>query len=629
MSYKVSVFTGVLVVWVAATILALDARPDVLQPSKLAALGLILLAALVIARLAIGVLARPLSKLQEGLTAVRMGRLEPIAVSRSHDEIEYLGDSFNQMIAALGASRAELQRHSESLEDGIRQRTEELDRAMRQATAASQAKTEFLANVSHELRTPMNGVIGMIEVTLDSRLNSEQREHLETALRCAYSLLALVNDILDVSKIESGKMVLEKIPFDIRQLVTDCVETHRQAALSKGLAVGWTIDPSAPTRITGDSLRIRQMLSNLLSNAVKFTDQGEVHLAVEARPATDRTFELVVSVRDTGPGIAADKLAGLFEPFTQVDGSVSRRHGGTGLGLAITRRLAQMHGGAVHAESTPGVGSTFTLTLLCEPTAADAPETAAPEQAEAQIPASRRRVLVAEDNLINQKVVTAILRKKGFEPVLAGDGQAALDLLRAAPPDYYGAVLMDVQMPRMDGLEATREIRRDARWTDLPILAMTAHAMIGDRDRCLQAGMTGYVSKPVNPAHLISTLERHIRQGTRLLAAPETESAARASAIVASSESSLAEGMVQVFLQLAPERLSRLSAAARRGDTAKLAEEAQRIASAAQRIAAAGVSECTRAITRAAAAGDYSQVEEQLVRLSAQIAALEHPATAV
>lgn len=608
----------------AAVALAVVAGPYDFQ--RLYGLVMASLVALGVAHFAIRRLLGPLAGIKRATAAGWGERLEPIPIHPSHDEIELLARAFNSGIAELSASRDEVRRQASRFEDRIRRRTEELDGAVKLATAASQAKSEFLANVSHELRTPMNGVIGMIEVALDSRLNAEQREQLETALRCAYSLLALVNDILDVSKIEAGRMVLEKIPFDVRRLVADCVEAHRGAASAKGIAIGWTADPAVPAQVTGDPLRIRQMISSLLGNGVKFTDSGEVQLNVSANGTSGQAVELRFSVRDTGLGIPAEKLPVLFQPFAQADSGISRRHSGTGLGLAITRRLAEMHGGTVTVASTLGAGSTFTLSLVCEnPTPAE-PSSSINAWVETR-EQNRARVLVAEDNAINQKVVTAILRKKGFEPIVANDGREALELLRAAPsPDYFSIVLMDVQMPGMDGLEATRMIRDDQRWSNLPVVAMTAHAMISDRDRCLQAGMTGYVSKPVNPAHLIATVERYIRQGTRPERGfPDAESSAsrRSVTITAGSEASLAEGMVQVFLQLAPDRLSRLSAAAHAGDVTKLVEEAQRIASAAQRIAAAGVSECTREITKAATEGDLGQIEDQLARLSEQIAALD------
>ncbi len=631
LSSKFSIFTAVLVLWVVGTIIVFDARGESFDLTKgLALCGLVVVVAVAISRFTIRLLARPLGLLQGGIMAVRSGKLEPIRVSRTGDEIEFLGDSFNKMIAALAASHDEIGRHQEQLEDRIRHRTEELETAMHRALAASQAKSEFLANVSHELRTPMNGVLGMIDVVLDSRLSHEQRDHLETAQRCAYSLLAIVNDILDLSKIEAGKMALDKIPFEVRRLMDDCVKVQGRVADEKGVAVECVVDEQVPAQITGDPLRIRQIVSNLMSNAVKFTSRGRVGVLVSAQPSGPG-IELRIRVEDTGEGIPVDKLPHIFEKFTQADGSISRKYGGTGLGLAITRKLAEMHGGGIEVQSTVGLGSAFEVWLMCEMPGAtlerELPDRGMPAATEEKI-AGTVRVMVVEDNIVNQKVVAAILRKRGFETKIAQHGGEALDFLRVAPSAaYYSVVLMDVQMPVLDGLEATRSIRADERWVDLPIIAMTAHAMNGDRDRCLQAGMNAYVSKPVNAAHLVSTIERYVRRDPRFddLGPRRVPVMAEGSlaANLEGTDSDLLEGMIQVFLQLAPERIQRLAAAARRGDPEKLVEEAQKIASAAQRIAAAGVSDCTREISTAAASGDYDRVREQLGLLSEQIALLQ------
>ncbi|MGH8337623.1 MAG: ATP-binding protein, partial [Gammaproteobacteria bacterium] len=321
-----------------------------------------MLVAAAISRFTLRLLARPLSLLQDGITSVREGRLEPIQVSRTGDEIEFLGESFNRMIEALATSQTEIRQHQELLEERIRQRTEELEHAMRRALAASQAKSEFLANISHELRTPMNGVIGMMDVVMDSRLAPEQREQLETAQRCAYSLLALLNDILDLSKIEAGKMMLEKIPFDLRGLVEDCVKAQGPNAAQKGIQLVAAVMPGVPRQVIGDPLRLRQILANLLSNAVKFTDRGFVRVGLEtsapAVAAGAGHLEVRIQVSDTGVGIPPDKLPCIFEKFTQADGSISRKYGGTGLGLAITRRLVEMYEGEIRVESEPGLGST-------------------------------------------------------------------------------------------------------------------------------------------------------------------------------------------------------------------------------------------------------------------------------
>ena len=512
---KFTIFTATLVFWVVAAMLAYDLRQDTFDAAK----GLLLCVVLVlvagaIARFTTRLLARPLSLLQAGITAVRNGRLEPIQVSKTGDEIEFVGESFNRMIEVLAESRREIREQQELLEQRIRERTEKLEEATHVAEAASDAKSEFLANISHELRTPMNGIIGMIDVTLDTPLTTEQAENLRTAQRCAYSLLSLLNEVLDLSKIEAGKMQLEQIPFELRTLLQDCLKSYEPAAIRKGVALVAAISPSVPEHAIGDPLRIRQITGNLLSNAVKFTERGSVELHADAAESESGDLVLQLVVRDTGVGIPGDKLAHIFEKFTQADGSVSRKYGGTGLGLAITRKLVELHAGEIRVESEVGVGASFYVTL---PSGVSI-NPARREHSEAlQASALDRplddgvRILLVEDNQVNQKVVCAILSKRGFEIAIASDGREALSKLEAGGFDL---ILMDVQMPVLDGLEATRLIRQDARWSGLPIIAMTAHAMNGDRERCLTAGMDGYIAKPVHPSDLVETIEQFLRVRT-------------------------------------------------------------------------------------------------------------------
>lgn len=512
---KFSLFTTALVFWVVAIILAYDLREDTFDLGKgLLLFVIVVLVAAAISRFTIRLLARPLAKLQAGITLARSGRLEPIQVSRTGDEVEFLGESFNGMIAALAASQKALLQQQSMLEKRIQDRTDQLEEAMRNAQAANQAKSEFLANLSHELRTPMNGVVGMLDMALDRELSPELSEQLHTAQDCAYTLLSLLNDILDLSKIEAGKMTLEKIPLDVRALVADCIKAHQPKAAANSVSLEAGTTPDLPRQILGDPLRIRQILGNLVSNAVKFTEHGTVVVRTGGKFTAPGRFLLEIQVQDSGTGIPADKLLHIFNKFTQADGSVSRKFGGTGLGLAITRSLAELHGGEVHVESEVGRGSTFTVTLPCEAAAAAAVESAAPIAVPAppEGPAGGVRILVVEDNHVNQKVVTAVLRKRGFCIELANDGQEALQKLETS--GSFDLVLMDVQMPVLDGLEATRLIRKEARWNSLPIIAMTAHAMNGDKERCLEAGMNGYISKPVHPSLLLSTVDEFILQRT-------------------------------------------------------------------------------------------------------------------
>jgi len=617
LSSKFSRFIVLLFVWMVMLIILWDVRRhtfDALQAVLMVSV-LVLIAGL-ISRFTMRALGRPLSLLQQGITSVREGKFEPIQVSSTNDEIEYLGESFNQMIAEINASQKEIRQHRDLLEERIRQRTEDLEKAMRTALAASQAKSEFLANMSHELRTPMNGLLGMLEVVLDSPLNNDQRDELEIAQRSAYALLALLNDILDLSKIEAGKMMIENIPYDVRTVLDDCVKSFHARATQKKIALHFEVDPAAPTKVIGDPLRVRQIAANLLSNALKFTEKGWVCLRLSgiegglAGPA-----QMCIAVSDTGAGIEADKLTAIFDKFTQADGSITRKYGGTGLGLAITKRLVEMQGGQVLVESKVGKGSTFTMTLPWEPVIEAATPDTAPNATQqlAEVVPMQVRVLLVEDNLVNQKVVLAILRKKGFQIDVSNDGREALSKLETAA-DPYDIVLMDVQMPVLDGLETTRIIRKNQRWDRLPIVAMTAHAMNGDRERCLQAGMNSYVSKPVQPAHLVSVIEKLLQEWA---AAPEPPLTVSGRLVLEHSE--MANDLLEVFLQLAPERLQQMEDAATAGNGNTLVAEARKIAEAANQFASRAVADCAQRIELAAANRNFAKAAEELATLRREI----------
>ena len=514
---KFALRTATLVFCAVGTVFAYDLQQNRFDAVRGLLLFLVvLLVAAVISRFTIRLLAQPLALLQAGITSVRNGRLEPIQVSRTGDEIEFLGESFNQMIAALSASEKKIREQQELLEQKVKDRTDQLAEATRKAQAANQAKSEFLANISHELRTPMNGVIGMLDIALDHELSGELVEQLQTAQHCTHSLLSLLNDILDLSKIEAGKMTLEKIPFDVRAVVAECIKAHQPKAQENSVELRSEVSPGVPREIVGDPLRIRQILSNLVSNAVKFTEHGTVALRMDGEFERGSEFTLRFTVEDNGTGIPADKLLYIFDEFTQANGSVSRKYGGTGLGLAITRRLVELHGGEIKVTSELGRGAVFTVQLSCEAVmpGVATPHIAVPAPAMLQPGSSNStaRILVVEDNQVNQKVVTAVLRKRGFHIELANDGQEALAKLENC--EAFNLVLMDVQMPVLDGLEATRLIRKESRWKSLPIIAMTAHAMNGDKERCLEAGMSGYISKPVHPSLLLSTVDEFLLQKT-------------------------------------------------------------------------------------------------------------------
>ena len=428
-------------------------------------------------------------------------------------------------ITARKSGELKLTEYAQELE----RKNEELEAALATAREATQLRSRFLANMSHEIRTPMNGVLGMTDFLLATKLTAEQQEFAESIKGSADALMALINDILDLSKIEAGKMRLDRVPFQLGATIAEVASMFALEARLKGLEFVSNIPPDLP-RVVGDPGRLRQVLRNLLGNALKFTDRGEIGVRAELLNEATNVVQIRFTVHDTGIGMPTDQQSRLFESFTQGDGSSTRRHGGTGVGLAISKQLVELLGGEIGVASEPGHGSRFWFTASfgkASPAETPAPKPVVvqdriirstpriPLAAPAACPqkpvpiATHLRVLLAEDNEINQRITLRLLEKLGVPADAVVNGREAVQALEKRK---YDLVLMDCQMPDMDGFEATAIVRSREVGTHTPICALTANAMEGDRERCLAAGMDDYISKPVGLEKLQKAVDRWVHR---------------------------------------------------------------------------------------------------------------------